>query len=172
MEKYIFRKYEANYKKFFSAEKRKLRKVLLSKASIEHIGSTAIPKLGGKGIIDVLLAVPRKEIAKTSKRLQKAGYEFRAVASTKQRLFFRKDYKTFSGVRRVHIHLTFTGSRDQKEVRAFRDYLISHPKIAKEYEKIKRRGMKFAKGKGELYKKYKEKFIVDITKKALKNRNK
>ncbi len=169
MEKYVFRKYDSNYRRFFSAEKREIQKIAGSKALIKHVGSTAIPKLGGKGILDILLAVPKNTIANTSKKLQKAGYEFRDVASTKSRLFFRKDYKISNGIRRVHIHLTFTGSKDQKEMIAFRNYLISHPKIAKEYEKIKMGAVKFSKGKGELYKNHKEKFILDITKKALKS---
>lgn len=139
---------------------------------IEHVGSTAIPRLGGKGIIDILLAVPRNKVSKTSKTLQKLGYEFRAIASTKTRLFFRRDYKISRAVRRVHIHLTSTGSKDQKEMMAFRDYLISYPKTAKEYEKLKKYAVKFAKGEGELYKKLKEKFILDITKKALKHYHK
>ena len=136
---------------------------------IEHVGSTAIPKLRGKGIVDILLVVQKNTIANTSKKLQKADYEFRDVASTKSRCFFRKDYKTSNGIRRVHIHLTFIGSKDQKEMIGFRDYIISHPKMAKKYEKIKKDAVKFAKGEGELYRKQKEKFILGIIKKALEN---
>ena len=139
---------------------------------IEHVGSTAISRLGGKGILDILLAVPKNAIVNTSKKLQRTGYEFRDIASTQQRLFFRRDYKTSSSIRRVHIHLTFTGSRDQKEMTTFRDYLISHSKTVKEYEKLKKDAVKIAKGRGDLYKKYKEKFILDITRKTLKNHRK
>jgi len=162
MKKYVFRKYDSKYRRFFSTEKGKIQKIVGSKPLIEHVGSTSIPKLGGKGILDILLAVPKNIISNTSKKLQKAGYEFRGVASTNSRLFFRRDYKTSNGSRRVHIHLTFTGSKDQKEMIAFRNYLTSHTNIAKEYEKIKINAVKFSKGKGELYKKHKEKFILDI----------
>ena len=51
MEKYKFRKYDPKFGELFKREKAKLKKIIPG-IKIEHIGSTAVPSLGGKGIID------------------------------------------------------------------------------------------------------------------------
>ncbi len=103
----------------------------------------------------------------TKRKLEKAGYEFRKKASCPERLFFRVDYPYKNRKRRVHIHLTRFNSRDWKGMISFRDYLLKHPETIEQYAKIKKEGVKKALGDGEKYRKYKEKFIKSILKKAL-----
>jgi len=168
MNKYAFRKYNKNYKKLFLQEKVKLGKILGFLKNIEHVGSTSILGLGGKGIIDIIIAASKNRIKIIKKKMEEAGYEFREVASTKDRIFFRRDYKYRNITRRVHIHLVEIGSKDYREHICFRDYLRINPQIVKEYADVKKQAVKLAKGDGEFYRKYKNKFIADITKKALK----
>ena len=169
MQKYVFRKYNTEYLKFFKEEKKKLAKTLGPSAKIEQVGSTAIPHLGGKGILDIVVGVSKSKIMKAKKRLEKAGYEFREKASTPERLFFRRDYPYKNRKRRIHIHLTKFNSKDWKEMVGFRDYLLKHPEVVKEYSKIKKEAVKKALGDGEKYRKYKESFIQNVLKKALKH---
>lgn len=157
MQKYVFNEYDKIYKKYFEEEKKKLQK-LLAKARIEHVGSTAVPGLGGKGIVDILVGV--NELT-----TELPGYEYRENASTAERLFFRKDYNG----RRVHVHLVRLNCRDWKEMIAFRDYLIQHQQAVKEYEKIKKEAVEKAKGDRVTYRKYKREFIERITQQALKD---
>ncbi len=159
IEKYVFRKYSTNYQAFFKAEKERLVKVLGSAAKIEHVGSTAIIGLGGKGIVDILIGVSKSKTAAAKKKLMKSGYLFRANAGTPERLFFRRDYQYKQKKRRVHLHLTKFNGQDWIEMILFRNYLLSHPKAGKEYVKIKKDAVKKANGDGETYRKYKEKFI-------------
>lgn len=167
MKKYFFRKYQSEYRKFFTMEKNRLRKVLDHSAKIEHIGSTAIAGLGGKGIIDIVIGVSKSKITESKTYLEEAGYEFRKKASYPERLFFRRDYQYKNGKRRIHIHLVKFDGTDWKEMVSFRNYLLKHPKVIDRYVEIKKVAVKKAQGEGEVYRKYKEKFIKSITKKAL-----
>ena len=171
MDKYHFRKYNPKFKKFFTEESNKIKNILGNNSQIEHIGSTAIPNLGGKGIIDILIGVGDREMESTKLKLMEVGYEFREVASTKERLFFRIDYPYKKSLHRIHIHLTRFDNRDWREIIYFRDYLLKNPWAVEEYIKIKKEGVKKAMGDGAIYREYKRKFIEKIYKLALKQIN-
>src|SRR3989344_7921369 len=151
MEKYQFREYISKYKKFFLKEKNAITKALLGNCFIEHVGSTSVPGLGGKGIVDVLVGVKSKNLPPLIKTLESVGYEFRKKASTPDRFFFRRDYKFSKETRRVHIHLTKFDSKDWNEMIAFRNYLLKYPEDVKKYVKIKKEAVERAKGEGEIY---------------------
>ncbi len=92
--------------------------------SIEHVGSTAVPGLGGKGIIDIAIGVEKECMEDIKNKLQELGYEFRPSFSTPDRFYFiiylpdpEEDR------RRYHIHLTYLESKEWKELIGFRDYL-------------------------------------------------
>ena len=166
MEKYVFKKYSHEYTALFLSEKKKLAKILGKNANIEHIGSTAVPGLGGKGILDIIIGIIGHNLDDAKKKLIKAGYEFRAIASVPERLFFRRDYNYKKENRRVHIHLIKFKSNDWNKMIKFRDYLIKHPESVEQYMNIKKQAVKKASGDGEKYRKYKEKFIKNILKKT------
>jgi len=168
MKKYVFRKYNPEYATFFKLEKKRLQKLLGSSAEIEYVGSTAIPNLGGKGIVDILIGVSKNRIQKSRIELEKYGYEFREKAGSFERLFFEKDYPYKRRKRRVHIHLTQINSKDWKQILSFRNWLEKHPEDIQEYVKIKKAAVKKARGDGEVYRKHKEKFIASILEKTLR----
>ncbi|MDO8669275.1 MAG: GrpB family protein [Candidatus Buchananbacteria bacterium] len=167
MEKYVFRKYNKEYLDFFKSEKKKLSRALGATARIEHVGSTAISNLGGKGILDIAVGVLKSKMAAAKKQLEQAGYEFRESASYPERLFFRIDYPYKNRKRRVHIHLMILNSQDFQGMIGFRQYLLNHPEAIEEYIKIKKAGVRYTLGDGQKYRKYKEKFIKNIVKKAV-----
>lgn len=163
MQKYVFREYNPVFPEFFVREKEKLQNIFDTLIKIEHVGSTAIPGLGGKGIIDIAIGVPQSDLLNSKSILAGAGYEFRAVASNSERLFFRRDCPDNSTVRRVHIHLIEFGGQDWQEMITFRDYLLIHPKAVREYTELKKRAVKEAQGDGEVYRSIKKEFIENIT---------
>ena len=167
MQKYVFRKYDPKYQNFFISEKKKIAKAIGLAAKIEHVGSTAILGLGGKGILDLVVGGSNSKMEETKKKLEKAGYQFREKASCPKRLFFRVDYLHKNRKRRVHIHLIRFNGQEWTEILGFRNYLLKHPRAVEQYVKIKKEGVKKALGDGEKYRKHKEKFIKDILKKAL-----
>lgn len=62
MKKYEFKPYNPAFSKYFEEEKKRLSKYLSGDYQIEHIGSTAVPGLGGKGIIDIMIAVSKEQM--------------------------------------------------------------------------------------------------------------
>lgn len=62
MSKYVFKPYNSIFPELFEKEKERLSKYLTGEYQIEHVGSTAVQGLGGKGIIDIYLATPRKNL--------------------------------------------------------------------------------------------------------------
>ncbi len=167
MKKYVFNKYEEKFPELYRREKTKLKKILPRNVKIEHVGSTAILGLGGKGIIDILIASSKKDIQKIKKKLIKGGYEFKSKAGDKNRLFFEKNYKYQRKVRRVHAHVTIINSKVWKGTIAVKDYLKQNKRIAKKYEQIKKKAVHNAKGEGKKYQDYKKSFLDTIEKKAL-----
>lgn len=166
MFKYVFRPYNPIFSKLFSKEKNRLKKFLGRDALIEHIGSTSIPGMGGKGIIDIVIATDDKnDLFNISSQLIEAGYYFDPDDGTKERLFHAR---VVSDERRYHIHLTFKSSKDWKEMISFRDHLKTHPKDFKKYEEIKEQAVAVANQEREVYMKIKEPVILEIIKKATK----
>ena len=101
---------------------------------ISHIGSTAIPGIMAKPIVDILVEIPsgtnKDEIREI---MESTGYICMSVSGT--RMSFNKGYTPEGYAERVfHIHFHPTGDNDEIY---FRDYLIDHPDIAKEYERLK-----------------------------------
>ena len=161
MKKYKFRKYKKNYPKLYCKEENKLNKVL-SGAKIEHIGSTAVTDVGGKGIIDIIISVPKNEIKEIKEKLIKQGYGFKSKAGEKNRLFFEKDYGTLKK-RRVHLQLTSNNSNIWKKSIKFRDLLRKNKKIRGEYSLIKQDAVKHGK-QGAEYRAHKKEFITKTLK--------
>jgi GrpB-like predicted nucleotidyltransferase (UPF0157 family) len=163
MKKYVFKPYSKAFPILFDKEKRRLTSHLKGNLKIEHVGSTAVSKLGGKGIIDIAIAVDKKEMDAISKQLQELGYEFRPNYSTPDRLYFiiyLPDPE--EGERRYHIHLTYPESQDWKDLIFLRDYLRSHPEEAKKYGELKEKAASESNEVGEKYRMLKDPMIRQI----------
>ena len=104
---------------------------------IEHIGSTAVPGIMAKPSIDILLEIPeRTPDGGLIRRFRKTGYHhIPKPENPAPHMMFVKGYTTkgFRG-QAFHVHVRYPGNWD--EIR-FRDYLVSHPSAAKEYEALK-----------------------------------
>jgi GrpB-like predicted nucleotidyltransferase (UPF0157 family) len=128
MNKYIYKPYSKIFPELFQNEKMRISNSLKNALAIEHVGSTAIPNLGGKGIIDIAIAVAKQELEYTSAILQSLGYEFRPSFSTPDRFYYVIHLPDpEEGSRRYHVHLTYLSSKEWKELIGFRDYLRDHP---------------------------------------------
>lgn len=163
MKKYAFREYNKDYISYFKKEELRLKKISPS-VKIEHIGSTSVPGLGGKGIVDVLIGANKKDMPKIKDRLQEEGYIFNPKAGDKNRLFFEKDYETLMKKRRVHLQLTSFNSKVWKDTLKVRDILRKNVSLRDKYAKIKKEAVKCAKGEGKKYREYKNNFLINLTK--------
>ena len=163
--RYVYRQYKELFAKRFYEEKIRIESLIKDSIFIEHVGSTSIPGMGGKGIIDILVAVSNKrEIPKMSSQLIDAGYYFGPDDGTIERWFHGRKV---SDSKRYHLHLTFEGSKDWKEMIAFRDYLKTHPEDFKRYMEVKKRAVKEASQDKDIYMRIKEPLIKEIIQKAI-----
>jgi GrpB-like predicted nucleotidyltransferase (UPF0157 family) len=115
---------------------------------IDHIGSTAVPGLAAKDVVDLQVTVADLDRAsEVTDPLRSAGFrqgsefvydEFRAMPATDPRL--RKLYmREPEGERRAHIHIRELGRFNQRYALLFRDYLRASEAVRTEYEIAKRR---------------------------------
>jgi GrpB-like predicted nucleotidyltransferase (UPF0157 family) len=133
--------YDPQWPALFEEEAARLRAALSGEtiAGLEHFGSTAIPHLAAKPIIDILIAVPSLGAARAAfpARLKAVDYVFWADNPKTDRLFFVKGMPPFGERRTHHVHVT-EPSGEMWQRLAFRDYLRTHPDEVTRYEKLKR----------------------------------
>ena len=104
--------------------------------AIEHVGSTAVPGLGAKPIIDVMAAVRRiHDFGQAIEPLESIGYEYRPEYEEliPERRYFRKGTPASH-----HLHIVEPTTDFWKDHLLFRDFLRAHPETAGQYQAFKR----------------------------------
>jgi GrpB-like predicted nucleotidyltransferase (UPF0157 family) len=109
-------------------------------APAEHVGSSAVPGLAGKGIIDLLLAADPADIPAITKALLELGFQPQVPAAfpaTRPMLWgsFRHGATDY----RVHVHVVPASSPEVAAMRGFRDALRADPRLRGRYAALKRR---------------------------------
>jgi len=161
MQKVKLFSYNKRFPEIFQKEKRKILRIL-SDIEVHHIGSTAVPGLSGKGIIDIIIAIKDWRKKKGTVNLLKE-LEFTHIhPEEKERIFLSRIGPTKYGD--THIHLVRKNSKGYKEILFFRDYMRTHKKEAQEYLKIKERSIKRYKKDRNKYTLSKDKYIKEILK--------
>ena len=134
--------YEPSWTEAFVAEAGELRAVFGARAiAIEHIGSTAVPGLHAKPVIDVLVVLDTTDdIARFSPAMESLGYRVRGecldteIPGTPGRYYFSKDV---ADVRTHQVHVCRVGHPQVPDLLAFRNYLCAHQLVARAYEAVK-----------------------------------
>lgn len=120
----------------FAAERRRLARYAPSRRyDLEHIGSTAVPGLEAKPIIDMALCIPSlRSLSAWIRNLTAAGYVYRGEYGLPGRHFFVRGEPVTH-----HLHLVEQGCPHWTQWLMFRDYLRTHPKDAQRYRDLKKR---------------------------------
>ncbi len=173
--------YDPEWPKLFEAEAAHLRALPVAPGifrRIEHFGSTAVPGLAAKPVIDLLVEVSSLEETRqlVVPVLEAEGYEY----------FWRPEFgeggegvpwyawfikRGADGRRTHHIHMVEAGSRLWDRL-YFRDYLRAHPGTAKRYAELKTQCAAGHPNDRVAYTEAKGKFIRQITLKAIKEMKK
>lgn len=126
--------YTKEWVRLFEEERLRLQAVVGRYVlDIQHVGSTFIPGMVAKPIIDIAIAVNNFEEASICiKPIEQLGYEYKGENGIPRRHFFAKGNPTTH-----HLHMNEIGSRAWNDHIIFRDYLAQHPEIAKEYAELK-----------------------------------
>ncbi|MBU1144584.1 MAG: GrpB family protein [Firmicutes bacterium] len=157
--------YNSLWVSYYNEEKENLLNFLTSNQikRIEHIGSTAIPNIYAKNIVDILVEVYHDfNIKDLIHCICEAGYI--KMSETTNRISFNKGY-TENGFAEKVYHLHFRNEGDNDEL-YFRDYLIDNPYNLKEYESLKLQLWKKFEHDRDGYTNAKTSFILSMTKKA------
>jgi GrpB-like predicted nucleotidyltransferase (UPF0157 family) len=166
--------YDPGWAELFEKERRHLLKCLPADLvkRIEHFGSTAVPGLAAKPIVDILVEV--SSLDETEKRiapiLVAQGYDYfwRASFGDDTPPFYAWFIKRDSnGNRTHHIHM-IERDFEQWDRLLFRDYLVEHPEVAQEYATLKLKLSEEHHNNRIAYTKAKTDFIVDATERAKK----
>lgn len=128
--------YDPRWPDIFAAERKRLL-VLQNHPflTIEHIGSTAVPDLAAKPVIDMMAAV--EQLADCDALLDDlARYGYRLVPTgMRNRLLFRAPAQAPASF--FHLHIVEQNTWDERNERLMRDYLLAHPATAKAYGDLK-----------------------------------
>ena len=143
----IISKYNPKWAEEFESIKSSLHEILGDWAvRIDHIGSTSVPGLGAKDVIDIQITVMELN-TQIQQTLENAGYRYSGTIAhdhvpqgenDNPKLWEKFFFNEPEGQRRANIHIRVDGKPNQIYPLLFRDYLRAHPNSAKTVELIKR----------------------------------
>jgi len=166
MRRVIVTDYNPQWPEKFEIEAAKIKQVFGEDLiAIYHIGSTSVPNLKAKPIIDIMPIVRDiEEVDKFNDEMIALGYEPMGEFGIPGRRYFRKG----GDDRTHHVHIFQVGSQEAERHLAFRDYLRLHPDAAKKYGELKEKLANRYPDDIEAYMNGKDGFIKDLEKEAIK----
>jgi GrpB-like predicted nucleotidyltransferase (UPF0157 family) len=131
--------HDPRWRDAFEAEAKRVAAALGENVvAVHHIGSTSIPNIYAKPVVDLLVEVgDTTEVDGRGSAMESLGYEVMGEYGIPGRRYFRKDDR--EGVRTHNIHAFEAGSAEVERHLAFRDYMIAHPVDAQRYSELKRK---------------------------------
>ena len=125
-----------NWKKKFNGEARVIKSIFNEEIiAVHHIGSTAIPEISAKPIIDILVEVHNiDKIDGYNTKMIEKGYIPKGEYGILGRRFFIKGSEEF---RTFHVHIFEEENPEIRRLLNFRNYMIAHPKEAQKYSQLK-----------------------------------
>lgn len=128
--------YDPAWEDKYVAEAKLISDLLQSELiAIHHIGSTAIPGIAAKPVIDMLVEIADiEQLDKFSPSLEALGYQPHGEYGIPGRRYFCKER---DGLHEYHLHVYRTGHFEIGRHLRFRDYLIAHPEQAQAYSQLK-----------------------------------
>jgi NAD-dependent deacetylase len=155
--------YDATWPWLYEEEAARIREALGEGVlAIEHMGSTAVPGLPAKPVIDISVGLERLELDEGQiEAMTKLGYDYLGEFGLRGRLFFRKGKER----RTHHAHVVEWDGEHWHRHRAFRDYLREHPEEAVRYGQVKRRIATEARGMHDYWER-KQEFVDELVARA------
>ncbi len=160
----IVQSYDSRWPREFDSLRSRLASGLNGLAvSIEHVGSTAVPGLAAKPIIDIdVLLRTEADLPAAITKLAALGYVYQGDLGIHGREAFQTPANDFSH----HLYVCLPECEEYRRHLVFRDYLRSHPEAVEAYGELKRGlALKFTEDRNE-YTKAKSEFIAEILKRV------
>lgn len=158
-------KYSAKWSRLFEAEAKILRKIFGQTAlEIQHVGSTSIPDLDAKPIVDIALAVNDLTLSEnTENDLRRHGYFFRPNSTTESSKLYAKGPENR---RTYYLHIVLTKSDKWENYLLFRDYLRKNSEAREQYLQLKQKLLQKFENNRDAYTEGKSNFIKKIIEEA------
>ena len=143
-----------------------LRKNLDESIPINHVGSTAIPDMVGKNIIDILVgAVDKTQFENLINYFIQKGYKASEKSRTDIYQFFAsREGETLAGD--MHIHLVMLGTERYNEFIILRDYLLSNKEEAINYSNLKKELVESGIVERKAYRTAKSEYVTKLIERA------
>jgi GrpB-like predicted nucleotidyltransferase (UPF0157 family) len=155
--------YDETWPATFSSLKAEIAPLLGEVAiAIEHVGSTAVPGLAAKPVIDMNIVVRRHDIPKAIELLSTLGY----VHVGDQGIVDREAFKYSSDKPAHHLYVSPDDSAEMQRQLLFRNYLRAHPEVAHQYGELKKKLAEQHRNDRVAYTDAKTGFIVGVIQKA------
>lgn len=131
--------HDPSWKNKFLDEAARIREALGEcVVAVHHIGSTSIPGILAKPVIDILVEVTRiDDVNEYVETMSCLNYESLGEHGIEGRRYFRRSGP--DGQRAFHVHVFESGSKQVLQHIVFRDFLLAHPDKAREYSELKSR---------------------------------
>ena len=156
----------------FKRVKNKLALVLADSSQIHHVGSTAVPGVAGKNILDILISADsHSHMNELRDKLIAAGYFPSLKPSSRQDYIFLASRQEETGEGDIHIHLAVADTETHDNFLIIRDYLRSRNDEADQYSKIKYQYAKQANYDRSAYKKLKAAYVDKLLRRARRWKN-
>lgn len=176
MDEIVLVDYDPRWPVLFGEEAERIRAALGTDnvLSVEHFGSTAVPGLRAKPIIDILVAVAGLNAARAQAvpALETLGYAFWADNPNPDHLFFVKGLPP-NGPRTHHVHIVEPDAPDPRAAGSrfadrvlFRDALRADADLAKQYEELKHALAERNRSDREAYTEGKTEFVLSVLEQA------
>jgi GrpB-like predicted nucleotidyltransferase (UPF0157 family) len=161
--------YDPEWPVLFEKEKNRILSVIGKKViAVEHVGSTSVPGLGAKPIVDIMVGIRRLSDAQDCiKPLESIGYEYvpEYEASIPERRYFHRGPHIPN--KHYHLHMVEHNSDFWTRHLLFRDHLRTHACTASEYCELKKQLAAKHRSNREAYTEAKTSFIESALSKAL-----
>lgn len=153
--------------KIFKRTKEQL-KAVVGDVPITHVGSTVLPNMIGKNIIDILVgAQNEKEFAELKKAITDFGFIPSKNSATEIYQFFASSSGE-TGNGDTHIHLGIIGTKRYEDFITLKNYLLENPDEAKTYANIKRKIVNNITSDRKEYRSIKGEYVTELIARANK----
>ncbi|MBI9087076.1 MAG: GrpB family protein [Desulfobacterales bacterium] len=131
--------------------------------SIEHIGSTAVPGLSSKHMIDLLIIASNQDLQVVKKSLIDLGFHERDIwVDTDEKPYVGGSLIYDSRVYDINVHICRNGSQTHVQTLMFREALLAEKKLRHKYERLKHEAIENAGTDPKAYNDYKSSFILEV----------
>lgn len=164
MRKIVVVPHENHWSEKFQMEAERLKTAMPETVKIHHIGSTSVPGLAAKPIIDMIMEVESIErVDRWNERFIELGYIVKGENGISGRRFFIHGTEE---KRLYHLHVFEKGNPEIVRHLAFRDYMMAHCEEAEAYATLKKEFTEKYTYDGTLYTEGKNEFVRNVDEKA------